>query len=284
MPLPRSLAHIKREISTKKWDEARQWAGKRILAKKYRMPRKQQPDKTVAGRNKRVAARFYQIKTGHCLTGQYLEWTKNRASAQCWWCSCRKQTREHVFKNCRRWKEQQKVLWKEAWKETGRGKSRLAIRDLLADDRCSRAVLDFLATTEIGRLVPAEEDAQSEASEWELREQREREEERGAEAERLGAEVEEPLFLPRPAFMVSARKRSENGFGLSFICHFLGAPFIFLGQAWADDKGKLATCRHRADTSRETAKNVRRHSLDRLHASMIKQKKMAATANVRRRE
>jgi len=73
VPLPRSLAHIKCEISTKKWDEACQWAGKQISAKKYRMPHTQQPDKTVAGSNKRVAARFYQIKTRYCLTGQYLE-------------------------------------------------------------------------------------------------------------------------------------------------------------------------------------------------------------------
>jgi len=167
-----------------------------------------QPDKTVAGSAKRVAARFYQFKTGHCLTGEYLEWTKNRGSAKCWWCECEKHTREHVFKNCGRWKEQQKVLWKEVWKETGRGKRRFAVRDLLADERCSRAVLDFLSTTEVGRLVPAaaEEDAQSEASEWELRERREREEERGAEAERLGAEVEEPLFLPTPAFIASGNE------------------------------------------------------------------------------
>jgi hypothetical protein len=61
-------------------------------------------------------------------------------------------------------------------------------------------------------------------------------------------------------------------FCLSF-CHFFGAPLIFLGQAWADGKGKLATCRHRADSGGETVKNVRRHSLDRLHASMNKQKK-----------
>jgi hypothetical protein len=75
----------------------------------------------------------------------------------------------------------------------------------LADERCSRAVLDFLSTTDVGRRVPApdEEDAQSEASEWELRERREREEERRAEAEGMGAEVEEPLFLPTPAFMAS---------------------------------------------------------------------------------
>jgi len=67
-------------------------------------------------------------------------------------------------------------------------------------------VLEFLANTDVGRLapLPADEDVQSEASEWELRERREREEERRVEAEELGAEVEGPLFLPTPAFMASA--------------------------------------------------------------------------------
>jgi len=47
-------------------------------------------------------------------------------------------------------------------------------------------------------------DAESEVSEWELRERMEREEERGAETEALGAEVEvgdgeePPLFHPTP--------------------------------------------------------------------------------------
>jgi hypothetical protein len=78
----------------------------------------------------------------------------------------------------------------------------------LADERCSRAVLDFLSTTDVGRRVPApaEEDTQSEVSEWELRERREREEESRAEDEELGAAVEEPLFLPTPAFMASAEE------------------------------------------------------------------------------
>ena len=95
------------------------------------------------------------------------------------------------------------------WKETGRGKRQCAVWDLLADDRCSRVVLDFLSTTDVGRRVPvtAEEDAESEVSEWELREWREREGEREAEVQRLGAEVEEPLFLPTPAFMASGKEK-----------------------------------------------------------------------------
>jgi len=71
-----------------------------------------------------------------------------------------------------KWKAQQKILWAEVREGSGRGKSQCKIRDLLADGRCSQAVLDFLSTTDVGRLVLAEEDAGSEVSEWERRESR----------------------------------------------------------------------------------------------------------------
>jgi len=48
MPLLRSLAHVKREISKKKWAEARQWAGGRDSRKMYKMLTMQKPDGTVA--------------------------------------------------------------------------------------------------------------------------------------------------------------------------------------------------------------------------------------------
>ena len=169
------------------------------------MPKSQRPDGAVAGSSKRLASRFYQIKTGHCLTGQYLNWTKSRPTPQCWWCQYRTQTRDHLFKECPEWKPQQKILWAEVKKETGRWKDRWKVRDLLADGRCSRAVLDFLITTEVGKTVPVtEEDAGSEASEWELRERAEREGEWRAEAEALGTGEEPPLFLPTPPLMASA--------------------------------------------------------------------------------
>jgi len=66
-------------------------------------------------------------------------------------------------------------------------------------------VLEFLTSTEVGKTVPVvDDDAGSEASEWELRERTEREEERRAEAEALGTGEEPPLFLPTPPFMTSA--------------------------------------------------------------------------------
>jgi len=76
--LSHDLANLKREISEKKWAEARQWARGRTSKKKYRMPESQKPDGAVANSTKRLAARFYQLRTGHGLTGQYLNWTKKR--------------------------------------------------------------------------------------------------------------------------------------------------------------------------------------------------------------
>ena len=61
----------------------------------------------------------------------------------------------------------------------------------------------------MGRLVPPleESNAASEVSEWELRERRNRKEERGSGAlgatDEVGSGEELPLFLP-PAFMASA--------------------------------------------------------------------------------
>jgi hypothetical protein len=67
-----------------------------------------------------------------------------------------------LFKNCPRWKPQQKILWAEVRKESGRGKDRFKVWDLLADTRCNQPVLDFLATTDVGRRVlpPIENDAE----------------------------------------------------------------------------------------------------------------------------
>ena len=44
-----------------------------------------------------------------------------------------------------KWKAQQEILWVELQEESGSRKSRLKIRDLLADGRRSQAVLGFFS-------------------------------------------------------------------------------------------------------------------------------------------
>ena len=113
------------------------------------------------------------------------------------------------MKRCPRWKKEQKVLWEEVQKETGKGTERWKVHELFEEVECSQAVLDFLSSTEVGKIVPGEsrdEDAESKASQWELRERTEREEE--GMVEELGAEEqgeeEHGLFLPTLPFMYLA--------------------------------------------------------------------------------
>ena len=50
---------------------------------------------------KRVAARFFQLLSGHAVIAPFLKercgWTD---SDRCWWCEKGRQSREHLFKEC----------------------------------------------------------------------------------------------------------------------------------------------------------------------------------------
>jgi len=175
------------------------------------MPKRQKPDGTVAGSAKRLASRFYQLKIDHCLTGEYLHWSKSHPTPRCWWCQCPKQTRDHLLKRCPRWKEEQKVLGPKVEEEIGRGREQWKAHELFAEGwQCSQAILEFLASMDIGKTVPPvanDGDRGSKVSEGEQQEQAEledkkRTEELGAENE-TGAGEGTLLFLPNPSFMVS---------------------------------------------------------------------------------
>ena len=79
------------------------------------------PDPTPAKASKAVASRYYQLRTGHALIGPYLKKIGNlRASVDAWWWCNRgvKQSREHLFKSCKKWKSQQAIPWAEVRKKT----------------------------------------------------------------------------------------------------------------------------------------------------------------------
>jgi len=86
---------------------------------------------------------------------------QGRLHSLLWWCASGTQTRDHLIMECAEWRDQQKIFWAEVRKETWRWKSRWNVRDLLADKRCSRAVLDVRSTADVRRLVSAlaDEDA-----------------------------------------------------------------------------------------------------------------------------
>jgi hypothetical protein len=93
--------------------------------------------------------------------GTYLKRFGHRDDDKCWWCGgggrTVAQTREHLFRHCSRWKDQQKTLWKEVGKATGwrAGRCRhVQVSELLSMEKCDKALMDFLAATDVGKFPP----------------------------------------------------------------------------------------------------------------------------------
>jgi len=101
---------------------------------------------------------------------------------------------------------------------SGKWESRFKLRDLLADRRCSQAVLDFLSATYAGRLVRLRK-TQGVRRRSENPGSGEREGERRVEAEELGAEGEGQCVPPH-ALLYGVRRRGV-GDGHCFLCSFL---------------------------------------------------------------
>jgi len=110
---------------------------------------------------KPLAARFYRLKSGHAPVGTYLKRFGHRDDDKCWWCGGAGRTvaqkREHLFRHCSRWRDQQRTLWKKVGKATGwrAGRCRhVQVSELLSVEKCDKAVMDFLAATDVGKFPP----------------------------------------------------------------------------------------------------------------------------------
>ena len=76
---PTSLAHLRRRASEKNGRKYGHGASGDALTKAICSERKPTP----ARAEKRTAARFYQLKSGHALTSVYLKSTDNRSDDHC---------------------------------------------------------------------------------------------------------------------------------------------------------------------------------------------------------
>ena len=152
----------------------------------YRIPREGAVPKipaTLGRAKKSLASRFFQLASGHAMTAPFLRdkfgWVD---SDQCWWCSSGRQSREHLFKECRAWNEIRE-LWRKVGEisnadrdregEISRGEKRgrkrrkgfgffsqefgvrpgnCTVGKLLGDPRFTEAVLSFLRDTQVGLI------------------------------------------------------------------------------------------------------------------------------------
>lgn len=137
-------------------DQGTQWITTRTAKSKAYIPR----DKTGIRKNLRnerkgIASRYYQLLTGHAVVAPYLkEKLKKRDLDTCWWCdSGRRQTRDHLFKECARWSSEIKDLWKRVEKDVGwrRAKWELISR-LFREEKAEEVVLEFIRRTGVGKM------------------------------------------------------------------------------------------------------------------------------------
>lgn len=117
---------------------------------------------------KGLAARFYQLASGHGMTAPFLKerfgWVDPDT---CWWC---RQTREHLFKECHlAGRDQDAVEGSGPSRRQGyRGKTsrkrkerlwlpgprpgNITVRELLSEERHVGVVLDLLRATKMGTV------------------------------------------------------------------------------------------------------------------------------------
>ena len=89
---------------------------------------------------KEVASRFSQLASGHAMIAPFLKdkfkWLE---SDMCWWCGGGKQSREHLFKECRTWKGEIRTLWKKVGEIAGNQKAK-NLQDVYKGERVSALV------------------------------------------------------------------------------------------------------------------------------------------------
>jgi len=160
-----SFAHISRRLMEVKWEESKEEMKK--LGKKskhsYRYDLvKRGGNSAMMEAKKTIMARFYQLKSGHALIAKYPLRIGKRRDMKCWWCGHEYQTRDHLFKWCKRWKQEQKRLWVDG-QEGGNGyvgvekvfkksKISLPMSLIFAEEKCSQVLIDFLFHTDVGRF------------------------------------------------------------------------------------------------------------------------------------
>jgi hypothetical protein len=165
--ISQKLTELKCEESTKKMEET---GNKSKQSYQYDLV-KRGGKEAVMNAEKSIVASFYQLKTGHALLGKYLRRIGNRRDMKCRWCVHEYQTRDHLFKWCTRWEREQKQLsvvgqeWEDGCesfeKMFTKPKISLPISLVLAEEKCTLALLDFLSITDVVRISAVVEIAEN---------------------------------------------------------------------------------------------------------------------------
>ena len=100
---------------------------------------------------KNIALRYFRFAANTGLTAKYLKLIGKRNDDKCWWCpEALPQNREHLFKECRKWRRQQEKLWKRLG-QVGLTKAH-ALSTIFAEPQATSSILEFLESTNVGKV------------------------------------------------------------------------------------------------------------------------------------
>ena len=161
-----SLSHMARVATEARSRRTKQWISERLgdPRRKYRPPPGRGVKRRLLRRTpKHIAGRYYQLLSGHAAIGPYLKDKIHKVDDdRCWWCGGgKRQTRHHLFTECRAWAPQIRKLWRDIGKAQGWRHPRAPSVRWLWREKSTGAVLDFLGSTRVGcirarRVVPEE--------------------------------------------------------------------------------------------------------------------------------
>ena len=101
---------------------------------------------------KRLSTRFFQLKIRHAITAVYIKRIEKSEFSNCWWCSNRNQTIEHLLFECSRWRKERKKFYsklKESKTLRPRNNNKEAKFKLFNNSKAFKAILTFLNDTQI---------------------------------------------------------------------------------------------------------------------------------------
>lgn len=121
-------------------------------AVKERWKSKTKIDKDIADAKKSVAARYFQLKSGHAITGAHLLRIGKVQDAECWWCGGSGQTVAHLLLHCRKWRRQRDSMLRSLHAKEIPVNTRRNVIDLqiLFGEEAITDVLRFIDETEVG--------------------------------------------------------------------------------------------------------------------------------------
>lgn len=153
-----SLAYIRRACTDARRRAVEDWAHEKALqgahrrGKAYRMARGWGLDRVAAKAPKRLASRYYQLKTGHAPTGAYLHRIQARDSPKCEICGASRETVPHILFECRGRRKARRELYR------GLAKAGIPIPTAAEDDpearlfsepRATAALLQFVSSADL---------------------------------------------------------------------------------------------------------------------------------------